>query len=160
MARDIDILRDARDRLTASGRFDGAYIATPSEWHGGGDFNSLAFVHPTGWTERDDFGSSGGTDGLGEPIHTLTFMVTLVVKDADPERRIDRLDLAIQTACNDLAGQSLGALSMPALTVAKRCRYVAYGHPYAGAVVEIEAPCLMGGQSSRDETDDVDDLAP
>jgi hypothetical protein len=113
--RDWAILEDCKDRLEATGVFDGVYLGDPKDNFSGSDEGSVAFLHLQEWTE------SGYQDTLQGRLTKWTLI--LVARDADPSARDRRLSRLFRAAKTALDHRCLANYTYPDYTVLARARW-------------------------------------
>jgi hypothetical protein len=114
------------------------------------------FVQPERWSETDE--SSGDTNVEGH--RTLLFMISIFVRDDDPERRYNRLDLIGQTVQNAINGVALAGFSLLPNTRIREGRYVTLAPPMSALIMRGSADYLIGGYAGHDTTNAIDGLDP
>lgn len=148
MGRDWDVLDDARERLLATGEFDGVYRSALPETRGqrAGDSRS-AGVAPADWEEVDD----ADDETLVQALRRVRWTLTLCVRDDDPEARERTLDRLLAVAQNALDGQALADLAIPAWTRLRRGRYEPSSGPEQRMTVTGEFAYWIGGWDGHDD---------
>ena len=158
MARDYDALTALKALLAATGKFDVIARYTAAEYTPAGDAATFAFLAPgTGiLADAADVASDGSGHDL---VEAHEFEMTLVVSDADPERRTERLCLLRSVAEKAIVGSSLNGTVMPAFTLLSRWRYVPSRPPFKACVCTVQTQILLAGADAADVTDAIDFLA-
>ena len=144
--RDRDAFAAIVAALAATGEFaDVAFGMTPDRTPLGADRMPLAVVFPAGWDEEDD------ADPIFNVRH-VSYALTLVCRDEDPEGRYQQLDRLTSVAQDALDGSDLGGC-LPALTKLRRGRLdPSARHPEQRLTLSGEFSYLISTQAGHDTT--------
>lgn len=147
---DWGVLDDARDRLKASGEFDGVYRSALPEEKGRPSGDRLAaVVAPADWEQTDESDDEEEVQSTRRVHWTLT----LIVRDDDPETRERTLDRLLAVSQNALDGQALGGITIPDWTRLRRGRYGTPSGPEQRMTVTGEFAYWVAGFNSNQTED-------
>jgi hypothetical protein len=111
--RDRDVRNAIQTALMATGAFDGVWIwGLPEDYGTGSSQFAAAAIVPMSSTQSDRWDSQDA----GGLIVTSRVAITLAYRHIDPQLRDESAELLVDQVGNALNGQSLAALTMPALT--------------------------------------------
>jgi hypothetical protein len=115
--RDADAFSAMVATLASTGVFADVLFGTnPDRMSAGADLSPVAVITPEAWVEIDD----------ADPnviVRHVSFNLSLIVRDENPEWRFDELDRLSCIALNALDGSDLGGGSLPSMTRLQRGRY-------------------------------------
>lgn len=117
--RDRDVRRAIADLLDATNEFDGVYMLSLAEVSGRCAADARAVVIEPDSLEFSDPWSDGSSDGepnTGALTVSARLLLTLMVRDDDPDRRDNGAERLASIVSNTLNGRSLAGLTMPLFT--------------------------------------------
>jgi hypothetical protein len=118
--RDWDILEAARDLLVATGEFNAVYRAALPEVRGRSAADAIAAVLAlASWQEVDRMDDPGEV----QSERTVTWTLTLIVREDDAELRERTLDRLLAVAQDALDGQRLADVTIPGWTRLRSGKY-------------------------------------
>lgn len=152
-SRETDILEEIVRLLTATGEFGSVWMCAMEEYQrNGAEDTSIAFVSPESWTEDTD-----GDDETGpRERRDVTWLLTIVVKDENPERRNKQLDRLANVASNTLNGVSYLNQTVLAWSRLTNGRYSASDHPYKFMDITGKFTLLLNGYDGNDDANNID----
>jgi hypothetical protein len=150
-ATDWDILGDARDRLVATGAFDGVYRSAAPEDRGRKSADRYAaVVSAASWEEVDPYDDEREVQSERRVAWTLT----LIARDDDPELREKALARLLAVAQDALDGVALGpGITIPGWTRLRKGRYLPAEPPEQRMAVSGEFAYWVEGYAGHDAGD-------
>jgi hypothetical protein len=148
--RDWDVLSDIRDRLIATGAFDGVHLSgLPAEYGRSAGETRMAVCTLSGWDDADDWDDA---EDVSIP-RAVAWTLTLFVRQSDPESRDREADRLANVAQNVLDGQSLAGITLPGLTKIRRGRWERSPAPERRLVLMGEFTYLVNAFDGHDTTE-------
>lgn len=148
--RDWDVLSDIRDRLIATGAFDGVHLSgLPAEYGRSAGEARMAVCTLSAWDDTDDWDD---TEDVSIP-RAVAWTLTLFVRQSDPESRDREADRLANVAQNVLDGRSLAGVTLPGLTKIRRGRWERSPAPERRLVLMGEFTYLVNAFDGHDTTE-------
>jgi len=150
MARERDVRTAARDALLATGVFADVWLTGLPEQYGqaASELTAAAIAPKSG--RKKTRGDAGNANIWIEV--TSVVIVTLLVRNSDPQLRDEQLELLKDTAEDALDGQSLGGLTIPDLTYLSDWQYEKETPPERRLTAKLTYSYPRFGWTSSDTT--------